>query len=573
MVKRKGGALMPTIQILYNDLCQLLGRQIPLEDLKEYILLIKGEVERVTPIEQRDMPLDYELSVEITSDRPDMLSTEGLVRALKGFLEIELGPPTYKIKETNIAVKVDETVSSVRPYIACAIIRGIEMSDPLIRQIMQLQEKLHTTHCRNRRKGSIGIHDLDNVEPPFTYYAEEPDKIKFIPLGETKEMTGREILQKHPKGVEYGKIIEKYDKYPLLVDKNNQVLSLPPIINGIVTQVTEKTKNLFIDVTGTDWRIVTTTLNIVASNIAERTGSIESVKIVYPGKEIKTPDFKPTEMTIKVSYANKILGLNLSPSQMIKCLQKARLEAKLLNSEEIRVKIPPYRVDFLHPIDLVEDIAVGYGYNKLEPELPPTITVGKELTKTKIIRKIRDLMVGLGFQEIFYYVMSSEDVQVRKMRLKNVNLVKIANPVSKEFSVMRHSLLPGLLNILSKNAHVELPHRIFEIGDVIVLDKLSETKTRNNTNLAALISDYSVGYEDIQAVLYAILRNLKIRFEIERTSHSSFIEGRTAKILVNNKEMGIVGEVHPEVLENFKIENPVAAFEISVQELTNQTLF
>ncbi len=564
---------MPTIQILYNDLCQLLGRQIPLEDLKEYILLIKGEVERVTPIEQRDMPLDYELSVEITSDRPDMLSTEGLVRALKGFLEIELGPPTYKIKETNIAVKVDETVSSVRPYIACAIIRGIEMSDPLIRQIMQLQEKLHTTHCRNRRKGSIGIHDLDNVEPPFTYYAEEPDKIKFIPLGETKEMTGREILQKHPKGVEYGKIIEKYDKYPLLVDKNNQVLSLPPIINGIVTQVTEKTKNLFIDVTGTDWRIVTTTLNIVASNIAERTGSIESVKIVYPGKEIKTPDFKPTEMTIKVSYANKILGLNLSPSQMIKCLQKARLEAKLLNSEEIRVKIPPYRVDFLHPIDLVEDIAVGYGYNKLEPELPPTITVGKELTKTKIIRKIRDLMVGLGFQEIFYYVMSSEDVQVRKMRLKNVNLVKIANPVSKEFSVMRHSLLPGLLNILSKNAHVELPHRIFEIGDVIVLDKLSETKTRNNTNLAALISDYSVGYEDIQAVLYAILRNLKIRFEIERTSHSSFIEGRTAKILVNNKEMGIVGEVHPEVLENFKIENPVAAFEISVQELTNQTLF
>jgi len=564
---------MPTIQILYNDLCQLLGRQIPLEDLKEYILLIKGEVERVTPIEQGNGTVDYELSVEITSDRPDMLSTEGLARALKGFLEIELGFPSYKIKETNIVVKVDETVFSVRPYIACAIIRGIEMSDPLIRQIMQLQEKLHTTHCRNRRKGSIGIHDLDNVEPPFTYYAEDPDKIKFIPLGETKEMTGREILQKHPKGVEYGKIIEKYDKYPLLVDRNNQVLSLPPIINGIVTQVTEKTKNLFIDVTGTDWRIVTTTLNIVASNIAERTGSIESVKIIYPDKEIKTPDFKPTEMTIEVSYANKILGLNLSPNQMIKCLQKARLEAKLLNSEEIRVKIPPYRVDFLHPIDLVEDIAVGYGYNKLEPELPPTITVGKELTETKIIRKIRDLMVGLGFQEIFYYVMSSEDVQVRKMRLKNVNLVKIANPVSKEFSVMRHSLLPGLLNILSKNAHVELPHRIFEIGDVIVLDKLSETKTRNNTNLAALISDYSVGYEDIQAVLYAILRNLKIRFKIERTSHPSFIEGRTAKILVNNKEMGIVGEVHPEVLENFKIENPVAAFEISVQELTNQTLF
>lgn len=564
---------MPTIQILYNDLCQLLGRQIPLEDLKEYILLIKGEVEKVTPIEQGDMPLDYELSVEITSDRPDMLSTEGLARALKGFLEMELGPPTYKTKETNIVVKVDETVSSVRPYIACAIIRGIEMSDPLIRQIMQLQEKLHITHCRSRRKGSIGIHDLDNVESPFTYYAEDPDKIKFIPLGETKEMTGREILQKHPKGVEYGKIIEKYDKYPLLVDKNNQVLSLPPIINGIVTQVTEKTKNLFIDVTGTDWRIVTTTLNIVASNIAERTGSIELVKIIYPDKEIKTPDFKPTEMTIEVSYANKILGLDLSPNKMIKCLQKARLEAKLLNSNEIRVKIPPYRVDFLHPIDLVEDIAVGYGYNKLEPELPPTITVGKELTETKIIRKIRDLMVGLGFQEIFYYVMSSEDVQVRKMRLKNVNLVKIANPVSKEFSVMRHSLLPGLLNILSKNAHVELPHRIFEIGDVIVLDKLSETKTSNNTNLAALISDYSVGYEDIQAVLYATLRNLKIRFKIEQASHPSFIEGRTAKILVNNKEMGIVGEVHPEVLENFRIENPVAAFEISVQKLTTQTLF
>lgn len=563
---------MPTIQVLYNDLCQLLGKQIPLEDLKEYVLLIKGEVERVTPIEQGSEIIDYELSIEITSDRPDMLSTEGLARALKGFLEIELGPPSYTIKETNITVKVDKSVSSVRPYIACAIIRGIEMSDPLIRQIMQLQEKLHTTHCRNRRKGSIGIHDLDNVEPPFTYYAEDPDKIKFIPLGETKEMTGREILQRHPKGIEYGKIIEKYDKYPLLVDKNNEVLSLPPIINGIVTRVTEKTKNLFIDVTGTDWRIVTTTLNIVASNIAERTGSIESVKIIYPDKEIRTPDFKLTEMTVEINYANKILGIDLTPDQMIKCLRKVRLDAHVVNSDKVKVQIPPYRVDFLHPIDIVEDIAVGYGFNKLEPELPPTITVGKELTETKIIRKIRDLMIGLGFQEIFYYVMSSEDIQVRKMRLKNINLVKIANPVSKEYSVMRCSLIPGLLNIVSKNAHVELPHKIFEVGDVIVFDESSETKTRNNTNLAALISDYSISYEDIQAVLYAVLRNLKIKFKVEPTLHPSFIEGRTAKILVDNKELGVVGEIHPEVLENFKIENPVAAFEINIQELTKQTL-
>jgi len=564
---------MPTIQTLYNDLCQLLGKQIPLEDLKEYILLIKGEVEKITPIEQGNEIIDYELSVEITSDRPDMLSTEGLARALKGFLEIELGPPSYTIKETNIVVKVDESVSSVRPYIACAIIRGIEMSDPLIRQIMQLQEKLHTTHCRNRRKGSIGIHDLDKVEPPFTYYAEDPDRIKFIPLGETKEMTGREILLKHPKGIEYGKIIEKYNKYPLLVDKNNDVLSLPPIINGIATQVTEKTKNLFIDVTGTDWRIVTTTLNIVASNIAERTGSIESVKTIYPDRELRTPDFKSTEIVVEVDYANKILGLNLTSEKMVKCLLKARLEANVVNNSKIKVQIPPYRVDFFHPIDVVEDIAVGYGFNRLEPELPPTITVGKELTETKIIRKIRDLMVGLGFQEIFYYVMSSEGIQVRKMRLTNINLVKIANPVSKEYSVIRHSLIPGLLNIISKNAHVELPHKIFEVGDVIVFDKLSETRTNNSTNLAAIISDYSISYEDIQAVLYALLRNLNIKFKAEPTVHPSFIEGRTAKILVKNREIGVVGEIHPEVLENFKIENPVAAFEVNVQKLTKQTLF
>ena len=563
---------MPTIQVLYNDLCQLIGKQIPLEDLKEYILLIKGEVEKTTSIEEGGKITDCELSIEVTSDRPDMLSTEGLARILKGFLEIEVGLPNYEIKGSNITVKVDTSVLSIRPYIACAILRGIEMSDPLIRQLMQLQEKLHTTHCRNRRKASIGIHDLDKVEPPFTYYAEDPEKIKFVPLGETREMTGREILQRHPKGIEYGKIIERFDKYPLLVDKNGEVLSLPPIINGIATQVTEKTKNIFIDVTGTDWRIVTTTLNIVASNIAERTGYIESVKMIYPDRELKTPDFKLTEMTIDTNYANKILGINLSPKQIVKCLQKVRLDAKQVDYEKIKVQIPPFRVDFLHPVDVVEDIAIGYGYNKFEPELPPTLTVGRELVETKMTRKIRDLMIGLGFQEVFYYTMSSEDVQVKKMRLKDVNLVKIANPVSKEYSVMRHSLLPGLLNIESKNAHVELPHKIFEIGDVIVIDEKSESRTRNNLNLAALISDYSVSYEDIQAVLYALLRNLKIEFELKPVKHPSFIEGRTAKIIINNKDAGIMGEVHPEVLENFKIENPTAAFEVDIQILIKYKL-
>lgn len=554
---------MPTIQVSYKDLCNLIGKSLSLEELEDIILLVKGELEDATP--QPDG--DYELSIEITSDRPDMLSAEGLARTIKGFLEIELGIPKYEVAPPKIVARVDRSVLPVRPCVAFAIVRGIKFNDYLIRQIMQLQEKLHETYGRKRRKVSIGIHDLDKVNPPFKYFAEDPDKIRFVPLGETKEMSGREILEKHPKGVTYGHIIKDFNRYPLIIDRDGNVLSMPPIINSIVTQVTEQTRNLFIDVTGTEWDAVLYALNIIVTNLAERGGKIEAVRVEHPERSFVSPDLSLKTMNVNIDFINKILGYQLDAPQIIRCLKKCRLDAELVSENEIRVYIPAYRTDFLHPVDIAEEVAIGFGYNRIEPETPPTLTFGKELDDAKFCRKIRDIMVGMGFQEVYFYVMSSEDIQVHKMNLPRLELVTILNPTSQEFTVLRRWLLPGLLLILSRNSHVPLPHKIFEVGDVVEIDESLENKTRNVKHVAAVISDHSTSYEDIQAVVYALLRSLGIEFKVQASEHPSFINGRCATILIGGKEAGIMGEVNPEVLMNFGIENPTTAFELDIDAL------
>jgi len=248
---------MPTIAVSYNDLIGLIGQKIPLETLEDRLFYIKAEVEDITPLYGASNEIiDHDLQIEITSDRPDLLSASGLARVLKGIYEIEMGLQKFDVDSSGIQCTVDSSVLNVRPYIVCGVVKNVHLTDALVRQLMQLQEKIHDTHCRRRRKGSIGLHNLDAVEPPFTYLAETPENINFVPLNETEEMNGYEILRKIPKGRDYAHVISDFDSYPLLVDKNGDVLSLPPIINGDLTRVDMDTKNLFFDVTGTDEYII-----------------------------------------------------------------------------------------------------------------------------------------------------------------------------------------------------------------------------------------------------------------------------------------------------------------------------
>ncbi len=552
---------MPTITVIYEDLLNQIDKKLSIEALQDIFFLTKCQVESID---------NNEITLEIMADRPDLLSTEGIARELRGILGLETGLKEYKIKRSDVTIIVEPTVEIVRPYISSSVIRDIKLDDEGVRQVMQLQEKLHLTYCRKRRKVSIGIHDLDTIEHDVYYAGIPPEKIRFIPLDEKREMNGKEILELIPKGREFGHIIKDFPRYPLLYDRNGNVLSMPPIINGVVTRVTEGTKNLLLDITGTDPDLVEFVNNIMTTNIFERGGTIEKVKIIQKGKERYAPKLKSRSIRVRTNFANKTLGLNLTNTQIEKSLKKMRYGIKKTNNNFLEVYVPPYRADILHEIDVIEDVALGFGYNKLKPEMPSVSTMGIERDIIVFIRKACDIMIGLGFQEILNYIMTNKKNLFDKMEIHDYNAVEVENPLTNEYSILRNSLLPGLINFLSYNKHVSYPQNIFECGDIIIFDEVKPTRTSNKKRIAAAICDYRVSYEDIQSILYSFLKNLGVKdWNLKSTKNPSFINGRVASLRINNthKELGIIGEIDPKILNNFEIENPTVAFEIELEDI------
>lgn len=536
---------MPVVTFNYHDFISLLGREIEKEVLLQRIPMIGAGIERVE---------GDEISVEIFPDRPDMLSVEGLARAMKNFLGIEKGIRKYEIAPPKVVINVEKSVEEVRPYIAGAVIRNVEFSDEAIASLMEVQEKLHFSIGKNRKKMAIGVHDFDKVEPPFFYKGVKPHEIKFVPLASDEEMDLQEILEKHEKGIEYAHLLKDFEMYPIILDKNGNVLSFPPIINGELTAVTEKTKNIFIDVTGTDKKAVHDALVIIATSLAERGGKLEQVEIT--GNE-KTPDLTPQYNEVKIEYVEKILKLK-DEKEIVDALLKLGHEVKIENGV-IMVFSPAWRVDILHPIDIIEDIAKGYGYENFKEMMPKAMTFGSSFS----YEKLHQTMIGLGFNEVLTLSLSGKEKEFEKMEILG-NAVEIANPISSEHSIMRQSLIPSLLEILSKNRHHDLPQQIYEIGEVIISEG---SKVRQKTMLAGVKIDAKTGFTECKSIVEAILRNLGIRMELKEKEHGTFIEGRCASVIANGKEIGYFGEVKPSVICNFSLEYPVIAFELDASLL------
>lgn len=530
---------MVVIEIDKNDLLNLLGKQITDEDIEETLFLLKVE----TKFE------GDKIECELNPDRPDMFSVEGIAREMKGFLGIESGIRGYNVTGPEILLRKEN--EDVRPSIACAIIKDVILSDYLVKSLMQVQEKLHATIGRNRKKVAVGIHDFDKINPPLVYT--DVDEEKFVPLGMTEEMSINEILEKHPKGIEYANLVK--DRYPLIYDKEG-VISFPPIINSDRTKVTENTRNIFIDVTGTDEKAVSQVLNILVCNIVERCGKIISVKT----SNKVTPQLEPKEITLGVEDIDKVLGLGLTENDITNSLEKMRYSAKKMKGGKIVIEIPPYRSDILHSVDVIEDVAIGYGYNNIEPILPKVATIGGESDIEKLSRKIREIAIGLEFQEILNFVLTSKENNFTKMNTEG-ECVEILNPVSSEYNICRTWLLPGLLKIFSSNKHREYPQRIFEIGDCILLEDKEAKQIRK---LACAISYDNANLTEIKSVVEALLNSLGYKYEIKNYNHPSFIETRCGKLIVDEKEVGFFGEIHPQVLDNFEVEKPVIAFEMEV---------
>jgi len=450
--------------------------------------------------------------------------------------------------------------------VVAALIHNVKFTDEYVASVMQLQEKLHSTHCRNRRKASIGIHDADKLNFPLHYTAKDPT-FEMIPLDISEKMSLSQILETHPKGVKYAHIINSFSAYPIILDGSDRPISFPPIINAEMTRVTEKTRNLLIEVTALDLKTAEEVLAIVSTAFAERGGNIEAIRIIYRNKTMITPQLDPWRMDLGISYVKRILGIDLSPEEIIECLSRMGYDVEQRNSGILTVYIPRFRTDVMHPIDLVEDVAIAYGYEKFKPEIPKISTVGQEAPIETFSHILRNLMVGYGFQEVITFILSNERKLFDYMLLERQPVAETLNPKTEEYNVVRNWLLPSLMEVLKRNVHNEYPQRLFEVGDVVLLDSSYDTGSKACKRMAGVVSHAKMNFTEIKSIVDSIFANLGLSPEYKPSDLNCFIRGRCADIYVNKSKIGFMGEIRPEVLLNWGLANPVAGFELDVDLL------
>ncbi|MDY6778040.1 MAG: phenylalanine--tRNA ligase subunit beta [Candidatus Nanohaloarchaea archaeon] len=549
---------MPTIEFNKDDLFDLVGEDMSNSELEDMLARVKVEVEEIE---------DDRVEVEITSDRIDLLSVEGIARSLRSYLGKDQGLQDYQIHEGDYQFTVENVPA--RPHVVTAVVRDVDMNTPALKSLIQLQEKLHGTFGRDRERVSIGIHDMRTVSFPLRYRAADPDEYEFVPLQRDEKMTMEEILERHDKGKEYSDLVDSYDRYPVIVDANDDVLSFPPIINAQKTEVTAASEDLFIDVTGTDPDSLRSALNVIVTSLAERGGSIMSVEMHQAGDRFRTPQFETEERHVDIEAVENITGINLDQDQITEYLE--RMGYGIIEvGRSFEVVIPPYRADILHEVDIAEDVAIGYGYNNIEPSMPDISTIGEEDPLEKHMHLVRETMTGFGFQEIMNPTLTDKETLVDRPRRDGDSHITLANPVSESYSVARDSLLPQLLETLADNTHNEYPQRIFEAADVIIRDDTQSVRTRTDKHLAAVKAGRDTGYNKLRGILEGLLETLDVDSTFEKAYSSTFIEGRTAAIRVDGERIGTIGEVHPGALNNHGVEMPTTAFEINLTALHEQ---
>ncbi len=530
---------MPTITLDKKDLLNQIGKNLSDDKLKDRISMVGTDLERITP---------KEVEVEIFPNRPDMLSSEGFARALSSFIGNKTGLRQYNIHSSKYSLKIDKKVSKVRPYVVAAVIKGIKLNEPIIESLMQVQEKLHTTFGRNRKKASIGVYDLDKIEFPLTYTTKSKS-FKFTPLEMGSELTLSQILEKHPKGKDYSKLLDGFSEFPIWLDTNNKVLSMPPIINSEDTKVTEKTTNLFIDVTGTELQTIEQTLNMIVTSLADRGGKIHSVKV---GNN-DYPNLTPRKVKLDLKYVNRILGLEINQKEVKKLLEKMGFDYK-----QPHVLIPVYRSDIFSQIDLVEDIAIAYGYENFKPEIPKVATIAQEDELEVFKNKIAEILVGFRLTETNTYNLTSKLKQSKLMNAK-IKIVELENALNEDYNVLRAWMTPSLLEVLKNNRQHEYPQRIFEIGDVFT--------PKEKSRLAVTLAHKTADYTEAKQIVDYLLTILGLEYSIEECSHDSYIPGRVGRVIVKGKPVAYIGEISPEVLSNFSLEVPVSTFELNLTDL------
>lgn len=568
---------MPTITVHRQDLETLISRDgssrpATLETLEGWLALVKGEIKGHNPD-------TGELRIELQdSNRPDLWCCEGIARQIR--IKQQGKPidyPCFTARQDTELPRLDVVpgLEAVRPYVAACTAVGYRVTDEGLVQLIQTQEKLADIFGRKRRTVSIGLYRLPRITFPVIYDLVAPDEFRFTPLGMDALMTPAEILVVHPKGLEYGGILAGRDRVPLLRDAKGLVLSFPPIINSRdVGEVQIGDCELFIEVTGTDMKMVVLTLNILAANLVDRGADVSPVKIHYPaatelGQVCVTPMNFGRARTIRSAIIEAALGETLGMETIASSLTAYGYDVKT-GTDAVIVQLPPYRNDFLHAVDVVEDVAISRGYDRFQPVMPSQFTVGNLSRLEVLADRVRNLMVGMEFQEIMANIMGARADLCGRMLVEGTGwgrVVEVNNVMSQNYACLRQWLVPSLLQVESSSSRAFYPHRLFEVGEAAIPDEQADVGSRTVLLLGALIAHAQAHFSELHSCLDLLLYYLDRPYQLEVLDHPSFLTGRAGRILSEGRMIGMLGEIHPEVLERWQIEMPAVAMELDLQQL------
>ncbi len=563
---------MPKIELQEKTFFEMLGTRPSREELTELLTVAKAEIDDWQPAENS-------LKIELNdTNRPDLWSGPGLVRQLRVYQDGKIPEYPFLSKEGSIqktgerVIQVDKALRDIRPYIAAFVARGVPVTESILVDMINSQEKLCWNYGRKRSTIAMGVYRADLMKFPVHYRAADPEKTRFIPLDYSWEMSLREILKTHPKGVEFGWIVENFDRFPYLEDDQGQTLSFPPIINSAHLGAVEVgDSHHFIELTGPDLDSLLVACSIVACDFADLGYEILPVRVVYPfdtayGRELVTPYYFQKPVSLEVSEASRLLGEEISAEEAEGCIR--RLGNPVTRSgNTLTVSPPPYRNDFLHSADLIEEVMIGRGIDSFEPVWPEDFTVGRLSEIEHFSREVREILVGLGYQEMIYSYLGSRRDFVERMNMNGEKVIEIANPMSESCECLRNSQLPNLLNSESVSSNAVYPHRIFEVGNVAYLDERENYGSRTVTCLSFMFCDREANFNDVSSHLSAVFFYLSREYDLEPAEDPRFVSGRVGAVLYKGRRIGVVGEIHPAVLESWGIQQPTAVGEIELDAI------
>ncbi len=533
-----------------------LKKPITIPKLKETLFQMGLELEDENP---------EALRIDITAERADLVSTPGLARALNTFLGYTKGIPSLEKRKSDYKVIVEKSVQPVRPYTAAFVVKNLHIDEEKLKEIIWVQEKLHATFARDRKKASIGIYPMSVIQWPVHFKGMKPLDIRFQPLEMQTTLTGKEILEQHPKGKKYAHLLQGMPVYPVFMDAKNNILSMPPIINSHTAgKVTEKDRELFVEVSGHYWPTQSAICDILALLFADMGGEIFEVQIEFPERTTSTPELHMHEHVVEVELVNSILGTSLQAEKIVPLLERMMYTVTKVNPKQLTVQHPFFRADILHPLDLVDDIARAYDYANLKPVAPEVHTVGGILPQTQFEDDVKSCMVGLGFHEVITWILTSHEHHFSAFDREESPHVKLGVVKEQGLTMARNMLYPETMRALLANRSKRLPFKLFEVGHVIEMDPRTDTGTKTRSKLCLVLAHASSSFTEMKAIAEALGRHMGKEMTYSTEKIPGFIEGRTAHLKMGEFS-GFLGEMHPEILQRLGIQVPVTILEMDLE--------